>query len=89
MSDKQQVTDQAHTEKGLTQYMGPKPLQILIGVPKRSVLGPVLLIIFTNPNYLDEYAMTIMYADHTTLLLSDSTPNNLEVSAHIALLFRH
>ncbi|XP_046685907.1 uncharacterized protein LOC124371605 [Homalodisca vitripennis] len=87
LKDRSQVVEIKSTVKGTTKAFRSQPLPIQRGVPQGSVLGPVLFILFTNdlPEYLSEYTKTLMYADDTTLILDNHSPENLCLNAYIAV----
>uniref|UniRef100_A0A1B6M0X3 Reverse transcriptase domain-containing protein n=2 Tax=Graphocephala atropunctata TaxID=36148 RepID=A0A1B6M0X3_9HEMI len=87
LQDRSQVVEVQYTNKGITQEARSMPLPVNRGVPQGSVLGPVLFILFTNdmPQYLRTHCTPLMYADDTTLLLSEKTNDNLAIDSYIAL----
>jgi hypothetical protein len=67
---------------GTTSFIHP----VSSGIPQGSLLGPIIFILFINdlPNCAS-FIKYIMYADDTTLLLSDSNLSNLYHNANSAL----
>lgn len=87
LEGRSQIVEIQSTQNGKTQIIRSKPLPTSRGVPQGSVLGPVLFILLTNdmPQYLGTHCTALMYADDATLLVSDSSLNNLIINAYIAL----
>uniref|UniRef100_A0A1B6K0F4 Reverse transcriptase domain-containing protein n=1 Tax=Homalodisca liturata TaxID=320908 RepID=A0A1B6K0F4_9HEMI len=82
-----QLVELSYMENGVTRTVKSKLRSIERGVPQGSVLGPVLFILLTNdfPDYIKDYSSVVMYADDTTLLLKGDTPEDISISAYIAL----
>lgn len=87
LEERSQIVEIQYTEKNLLQTARSEPLPVTRGVPQGSVLGPVLFILLTNdmPQYIGEHCVPLMYADDTTLLVSESSPDDLAVSSYTAL----
>lgn len=87
LEGRSQVVEIQDTQKNIRQEVRSNPLPINRGVPQGSVLGPVLFILLTNdmPQYLGMHCTPLMYADDTTLLFAESSPNSLAVNSYIAL----
>ena len=62
-------------------------LDITIGTPQRSILGPLLFIIYINdlPNCL-EFSSPVLYADDSNLLISHNDPQELIRRGNIDLI---
>lgn len=69
--------------KGRIQVFRSKLLPIKRGVPQGSVLGPFLFVLFTNDFpalFMNQTVKPIMYADDTTLLLSNDSVQELHTN---------
>lgn len=60
---------------------------INIGTPQGSVLGPLIFLLFVNdlPDHITQ-GKVFMYADDTTIVLSDETPLGIELKVNKLLL---
>lgn len=87
LAGRSQTVEIQYTQKTYLHTVRSEPLPINRGVPQGSVLGPVLFILMTNdmPQYLGTHCAPLMYADDTTLLVAESSPNNLAINSYTAL----
>uniref|UniRef100_A0A1B6KLP9 Reverse transcriptase domain-containing protein n=1 Tax=Graphocephala atropunctata TaxID=36148 RepID=A0A1B6KLP9_9HEMI len=87
LKGRSQLVELNYKENGVTRSIKSNQHPIKKGVPQGSVLGPVLFILLTNdfPDYIKDYSSVVMYADDTTLLLKEDTPEDVSISAYIAL----
>lgn len=87
LEGRSQTVEIQYSQKTFSQTIRSEPLPVNRGVPQGSVLGPVLFILMTNdmPQYLDTHCASLMYADDTTLLVSESSPNNMAINSYTAI----
>lgn len=82
-----QTVEIQYQKNNINMSTSATPLPTTRGVPQGSVLGPALFILLLHdfPNYLENYANTILYADDTTLMLNNINAEHLGTNTYIAL----
>ena len=70
------------TQKVVIEGKLSDPLPVTSGVPQRSILGPLLFIIFVNdlPLHTDNPDALYIYADDTTQVVADKTVTDMAVA---------
>ena len=58
------------------------------GIPQGSILGPLLLLLFINniPNVISDISNPVLYADDTSLIITNSDSQMFEKNINTAIL---
>lgn len=79
LKNRKQYVNLTYSDNIRTDIIKSEFLDINVGVPQGSVLGPILFLLYTNEiDTLTTNAFLIMYADDTSLLISDTSDDLLK-----------